>query len=300
MSLSVSAKEQNVLGFTPHCIALCPYTGVLDVDCTQFGCFPRRLQLCKGHWCAQPRTWLCHRLPHFRVGAGLGEVLPRGPSVCHLQDSQLWDSSWGASPLLLSCLPLGDEFLEFFCVAPGVWFIISSFLVIIQQAAGNNNQMPRELILSFGEVGSCSERRASVEVSQTFGEHFETQGTPGRLFGASGLLSDVRKDRKQWTLGSPSSYSSISNRHPYLRSDLPTGFCIRFSGKGFCCFKKKKCLKPPVYALCDFVSLHNLGAVLSHSPWNWKMHLSLGPSPQPELIFTKLPGFLRWVAIDLA
>lgn len=55
--------------------------------------------------------------------------------------------------------------------------------------------------------------------------------------------------------------------------------------KGFCCLKKrkkkkKKCLKPPVYVLCDFVSLHNLGNVLSHSPWNWKMHLSLGPTPR--------------------
>ena len=35
MSLSVSAKEQNVLGFTPHCIALREFTGV-----ARYGMYP--------------------------------------------------------------------------------------------------------------------------------------------------------------------------------------------------------------------------------------------------------------------
>ena len=53
--------------------------------------------------------------PH--VGVCLGEVLPAGPSVSHLQKSQLWDSSRGTNLVLLSLFPRVDEFGEFFFVA---------------------------------------------------------------------------------------------------------------------------------------------------------------------------------------
>jgi len=42
-----------------------------------------------------------------------------------------------------------------------------------------------------------------------------------------------------------------SNKHPYLLPDLPAGFCIRFKKS---VLLKKKCLKPLVHALWDFVS----------------------------------------------
>lgn len=57
-----------------------------------------------------------------------------------------------------------------------------------------------------------------------------------------------------------------SNRHPYLLSDLPAGFCVRFK-KSVLLLKKKKKKVFETSSLCTlgFHILHSLGAVLSHS-----------------------------------
>lgn len=69
-------KEQNVLGVTTHCIALRTYTRVLDMECTQFWLFPRRLQLHKGHWCTQPPARATEKLLSLRPGSAAD--LPHG------------------------------------------------------------------------------------------------------------------------------------------------------------------------------------------------------------------------------
>lgn len=114
--------------------------------------------------------------------------------------------------------------------------------------------------------------------------------------GLSWLPPGVRRGQKTMDTRVPK-LLLLHLRHPYLLSDSPTGFCIRFWGSSSAALKKSVSNLWFMYSC--FVSLHNLGAALSHSPWNWKTHFSLRPSPQTELIFTKLPGFLRWVATDL-
>lgn len=75
--------------------------------------------------------------------------------------------------------------------------------------------------------------------------------------------------------------------------------------KGFCCLKKRKKKKEKVFKTS---SLCTLWFCILAQPWQRLISFSMklenafvtGPNPQTELIFTKLPGFLRRGATDLA
>lgn len=115
MSLSVSATEQNALGFTPHATALCTSTGMLDMECAQFPCCPRRLQLREEGWCTQPLrshggAWSLrpgsatapYPLPHgCRPGPGAALSVSSA-------ESQVWDSARSQSFVTLISLTSGS------------------------------------------------------------------------------------------------------------------------------------------------------------------------------------------------
>lgn len=126
MSLSVSAKEQNVLGSTPRCIALPAYPGVLDrmypiplLPTPPEGCSSIRGQghtqlLCpratQKHW--KPSDLVLLRTSLGGVGQG-GALPPRDPQllICKILALGL------ISLVLCSLLPHVEEFREFSFVA---------------------------------------------------------------------------------------------------------------------------------------------------------------------------------------
>lgn len=114
MSLSVSGKEQNVLGFTPCHTALRTYPKSLHMEWTQFQIFSRRLQLCKGQRYQVSLPIVTERLQEPSVG----KVLPwQGLAVLICRISALRVSFW-----LVFFLPLMDQVFGVFLFGP--WFTI--------------------------------------------------------------------------------------------------------------------------------------------------------------------------------